>query len=66
MPRAVCWPAIAMLMALAPVAAALANDEMDMNDAARFGQIVVDQWELRDNGAARTRRRVGGRGLVWR
>ena len=52
MPRAVCWPAIAMLMALAPVAAALAND-MDMNDAARFGQIVVDQWELRDNGAAR-------------
>jgi copper resistance protein B len=26
---------------------------MDMNDAGRLGQIVVDQWELRDNGAAR-------------
>jgi copper resistance protein B len=26
---------------------------MDMNDAGRVGQIVIDQWELRDNGAAR-------------
>jgi copper resistance protein B len=26
---------------------------MDMSDASRLGQIVVDQWELRDNGAVR-------------
>jgi copper resistance protein B len=46
--RAVCW----LAMAAAPGAAALADD-MQMNDAGRVGQIVVDQWELRDNGAAR-------------
>jgi len=27
---------------------------MDMNDAGRLGEIAVDQWELRDDGAARS------------
>jgi copper resistance protein B len=36
-------------------AGASADDPvMDMNDAGNFGQIVVDQWELRDDGAARS------------
>jgi copper resistance protein B len=54
--RAACW----LALALGSVAAASAADEsaalgsgMDMNDAGRFGQMVVDQWELRDNGATR-------------
>lgn len=44
-------PAPAVVMPDMPYAQMAAI--MDMNDAGRIGQIVVDQWELRDNGAAR-------------
>ena len=61
---------LAVLLSICPLsisAEALADEEgspgmapaqmvasMDMNDASRFGQILVDQWEWRDAGCERS------------
>jgi copper resistance protein B len=55
MPRAARWLAMPLVMAgaaLSPAAPNVAAGEMQMDDAARFGRILVDQLEWRDGDGA--------------